>query len=360
MQLFKILLVSIVISLVFPTVHINAQDKEFTVVLDPGHGGKDTGTTGTKRYKSKFEKDIVLAVALQVEKMMENEMPLTKVILTRKKDVFIELKKRGEIANKANADLFISIHANAASYKAKGSETYVLGVHRNKTNLAVAKRENDVILLEEDYEKHYSYDPHSPASIISLTLMQEDYLDQSIRMATIIENSFKQVGKRRTRGVKQAGFVVLHQTYMPSVLIEIGFLSNKEEEDFLRKKNGQKKIAASIVAGIKKYKEELNKNSVQTILKEPSTIYEGVIFKTQIASSSSKVSTKAYNFKGLKGIERVKVGKYYKYYLGKTSDYNSIKKLKEKAIKKGYKSAFIVAFRGKERISVSELLKSSE
>ena len=356
MQLFKILLITLVLLIVPPTFSIYAQDNNFTVVIDPGHGGKDTGTTGTKRYKNKYEKDIVLAIALQVKKMIENEMPSTKALLTRDKDVFIELKKRGEIANKANADLFVSIHANAASYKAKGSETYVLGVHRNKTNLAVAKRENDVILLEEDYEKHYSYDPHSPASIISLTLMQEDYLDQSIRLATLIEDSFKEVGKRHTRGVKQAGFVVLHQTYMPSVLIEIGFLSNKEEEDFLRKKSGQKKTAASIVAGIKKYKEELDKNSVQSILEEPNTIYKGVIFKTQIASSSSKVSTKAYNFKGLKGIERVKVGKYYKYYLGKTSDYARIKKLKEQAIEKGYASAFIVAFRGKERISISELL----
>lgn len=361
MQLTKLLLLSIAFLILIPLQRVHAQDKTFTVVIDPGHGGKDTGTTGTKRYKNKFEKDIVLAVSLEVEKMMQAEMPEASVILTRDKDVFIELKKRGEIANKANADLFISIHANAASYKANGSETYVLGVHRNKTNLAVAKRENDVILLEEDYEKHYSYDPHSPASIISLTLMQEDYLDQSIRMASIVEKSFHDVGKRKTRGVKQAGFVVLHQTYMPSILIEVGFLSNKEEEDFLRKKSGQKKIAQSIVAGIKTYKKELDKNSVQTIdiiSETTSAIYKGVIFKTQIASSSKKVSTKSYNFKGIKGIERVKVGKYYKYYLGATSDYNKIKELQEKAIKKGYKSAYIVAFRGKERISIADLLKN--
>lgn len=358
MQLSKLLLLSFALLVFFPSKKAQAQEKPFTVVLDPGHGGKDTGTTGTKRYKSKFEKDIVLAVALEVEKIMENELPNAKVILTRKEDVFIELKKRGEIANKANADLFISIHANAASYKAKGTETYVLGVHRNKTNLAVAKRENDVILLEEDYEKHYSYDPHSPASIISLTLMQEDYLDQSIRMAKIMENSFKNVGKRKIRGVKQAGFVVLHQTFMPSVLIEIGFLSNKNEEDFLRKKSGQKKIAQSIVSGIKKYKEESDKNSVQTFTKETTTTnYKGVVFKVQIASSSNKVSTKSYNFKGLKGIERVKVGRFYKYYMGNTSNYAEIKKSRQKAIEKGYKSAYIVAFKGKERISITELLK---
>jgi len=345
--------------------NLQAQDNDFTVVIDPGHGGKDTGTTGTTRYKDKNEKDIVLAVALELEKLIKSKMPATKLILTRNKDVFIELKKRGEIANKANADLFISIHANAASYKATGTETYVLGVHRNETNLAVAKRENDVILLEEDYEKHYSYDPHSPASIISLTLMQEDYLDQSIRMAKIVEKSFSEVGKRHTRGVKQAGFVVLHQTYMPSILIEIGFLSNNEEEDFLRKKSGQQKIASSILAGIKKYKEELDKNSVvysssNNELKEGSQIFDEVVFKVQIASSANKVATKHYNFKGLKEVERVKVGKHYKYYLGKTSNYTSIKKLQTKAKEKGYNSAFVVAFRGSERISVAKLLNSTK
>lgn len=343
---------------------VQAQDHPFTVVIDPGHGGKDSGTTGTKRYKDKNEKDIVLAVALALEKQLKSKMPTTKVILTRNKDVFIELKKRGEIANKANADLFISIHANAASYKATGTETYVLGVHRNETNLTVAKRENDVILLEKDYEKHYSYDPHSPASIISLTLMQEDYLDQSIRMAKIVEKSFSDVGKRRTRGVKQAGFVVLHQTYMPSILIEIGFLSNNDEEDFLRKKSGQQKIASSIFDGIKKYKEELDENSVVvTSLVESninSQVFDGVVFKVQIASSGSKVATKPYNFKGLKNVERVKVGSHYKYYLGKTADYTVIKQLQSKATEKGYSSAFVVAFRGSERISVAQLLKSTK
>ena len=354
----------VLLMLFLPQQTVKAQVNDFTVVIDPGHGGKDSGTTGTKRYKDKNEKDIVLAVALELEKLLKSKMPSTKVILTRDKDVFIELNKRGEIANKANADLFISIHANAASYKATGTETYVLGVHRNETNLAVAKRENDVILLEKDYEKHYSYDPHSPASIISLTLMQEDYLDQSIRMAKIVEKSFSEIGKRRTRGVKQAGFVVLHQTYMPSILIEIGFLSNKEEEDFLRKKSGQQKIASSILNGIKKYKQELDKNSVvETSVTEnnvDSRIFDGVIFKVQIASSSNKVTTKPYNFKGLKEVERVKVGKHYKYYLGKTANYTTIKKLQEKAVKKGYASAFIVAFRGSERISVAKLLKTTK
>ena len=357
MHIVKIVFSLIVVLISFSSTEIIAQEKSFIVVIDPGHGGKDSGSTGTKRYKDKNEKDIVLSVSLMIQDMMKKEMPDTKLILTRDKDVFIELAKRGEIANKANADLFISIHANAASYKAKGSETYVLGVHRNETNLAVAKRENDVILLEEDYEKHYSYDPHSPASIISLVLMQEDYLDQSIQLASIVEDSFEKVGKRKSRGVKQAGFVVLHQTYMPSILIEIGFLTNKAEEDFLRKKKGRKEIARSIVAGIKKYKKELEKNKV-IVHTEDSQIFNGIVFKIQIASSANKVATKSYNFKGLNGVERVKVGKFYKYYFGKTSDYNQIKKEKALAVQKGYKGAYVVAFRGKERVSLNKLLKS--
>lgn len=363
MSSFRIVFISILgLLLFFSAPKLSAQEKTFTVVIDPGHGGKDTGTTGTKRYKNLYEKNVVLNVALEVEKKLKEQMPDIKVILTRRDDTFIELKKRGEIANKADADLFVSIHANAASYKANGTETYVLGVHRNKTNLAVAKRENDVILLEEDYEKHYSYDPNSPASIISLTLLQEDFLDESIRIAKIMQDSFQKIGKRKSRGVKQAGFVVLHQTYMPSILIEIGFLSNKEEEDFLRDKKGQEKIAASIVSGIKNYKNELDKNYVEVSNSNPSgsDFYKGIDFKVQIASGSRKIETKSYNFKGLKNIERIKVGDFYKYYYGKTSDYNQIKKYKDQAVAKGYTSAFIVAFKGKERLSVNKLLNSGQ
>ncbi len=363
MRGFRIVFISILGFLMcFSALKMSAQEKEFTVVIDPGHGGKDTGTTGTKRYKNLYEKNVVLNVALEVEKKLKEQMPGIKVILTRRDDTFIELKKRGDIANKADADLFISIHANAASYKANGTETYVLGVHRNETNLAVAKRENDVILLEEDYERHYSYDPHSPASIISLTLLQEDFLDQSIRIAKIMENSLKNVGKRRSRGVKQAGFVVLHQTYMPSILIEIGFLSNKEEEDFLRNKKGQEKIATSIVSGIKTYKNELEKNAIKVSHSNvsKSNIYEGIDFKVQIASGTRKIETKSYNFKGLKKVERVKVENFYKYYYGKTADYNQIKRYKKEAVAKGYTSAFIVAFKGKERLSLNKLLNSRQ
>ena len=382
----KLILLCLLGLMAISPVSILAQNKTFTVVLDPGHGGKDPGTIGTKRYKTIFEKDIVLSVALKVGALLEKEMPDVKVIYTRKTDVFVELHKRGEIANKADADLFISIHINAATPTAKGTETFVLGVHRNESNLAVAKMENDVILMESNYEKHYAYNPNDPSSIISLTLMQEDFLDQSIRMAKILEKSFTDIGNRNSKGVKQAGFVVLHQSYMPAILTEIGFLSNKEEEDFLRTEDGQNKIAQSMFGAIKKYKSELDhnnndpskieiieaENQVESIeqaidktetipvVKENQRIYEGVIFKVQIASSKNNLDTKASNFKGLEGVERVKTGDHYKYYLGKTSDYDEIIVLRERAISKGYSDCFIVAFKGNERVAVTDVLNGKK
>jgi len=346
-----------------------AQKKVFTVVLDAGHGGHDPGNLGTGRYK-KREKDIALDVTLKVGKILSEKYKDIKVIYTRTKDVYPDLWQRAKIANEANADLFVSIHCNAFNNNAFGTETFVLGVHRNKTNLEVAKRENDVILLEKDHEKHYSYDPNSPESIIGLTLMQEEYLDKSIELAQLLETAFVTAAKRKSRGVKQAGLIVLHQTYMPSVLVEVGFLTNRKEEDYLNSKAGQLKSANAIVKALKKYKDHLIQNEVVITddipvvkdVKKKKTISKKIkrakaIFKVQIASSTNKIAPKSYNFKGLKGVERVKVGVYYKYYLGKTESYIKIKSLKRKAQKKGYRSAFIVAFKKGKKIAVKEALK---
>jgi len=348
-----------------------AQTKTFTIVLDAGHGGHDPGNLGTGRYK-KREKDIALDVTLKVGKILSDKFKDIKVIYTRTKDVYPDLWQRAKVANEANADLFVSIHCNAFRNNAYGTETFVLGVHRNKTNLEVAKRENDVILLEKDHEKHYSYDPNSPESIIGLTLMQEEYLDKSIELAQLVETSFVNVAKRKSRGVKQAGLIVLHQTYMPSVLVEVGFLTNRKEEDFLNSKAGQLKSANAIVNALKKYKDHLFQNEViitndiqnptvkvdkpKKVIPKKATKIKA-IFKVQIASSTNKIATKSYNFKGLKGVKSVKIGAYYKYYLGKTESYSKIKSLKLKAQKKGYKSAFIVAFRKGKKIAVKEALK---
>lgn len=347
---------------------INAQNKDFIVVLDAGHGGKDPGKVGYKNHK---EKDIALKIVLEVGKLLEKEKNF-KVVYTRKTDVFIGLKERGKIANKADANLFVSIHCNAHHTQASGAETWALGTHANKQNFEVAKAENSVIMLEDNYKVNYKgFDPNSPASVIGLTLMQEEYLDQSILLASILQNGFSNDLKRKDRGVKQAGFVVLHQTYMPSVLIETGFITNKAEGTFLGSAAGQSKFSKSIYNGILKYYNQLTLNTVEgNSIVENSTENKGidnssaenvypVQFKVQVASGTRKLETKSYNFKGIKGIERVKVGSSYKYYLGNTSNYNEIKELQNFVKSKGYSSAFIVAFKEGKKVAVEEVLKKS-
>ncbi|SDX48851.1 N-acetylmuramoyl-L-alanine amidase [Lutibacter oricola] len=357
------------IAFLFGNEGIFAQKKEYVVVLDAGHGGKDPGKVGYKKMK---EKDIALNIVLQVGKLLEKEKNI-KVVYTRKTDVFIDLWERGRIANKADADLFVSIHCNAHTSSAYGAETWVLGTHANKRNFEVAKAENSVILLEDNYKTNYKgFDPNSPESIIGLTLMQEEYLDQSIQLASIIQDDLTYSLKRKNRGVKQAGFVVLHQTYMPSILIETGFITNKSEASFLNSASGKQKFSASIFKGIKKYINQLNINTVanseikevktKTVTSSTSTsvkIDKSVVFKVQIASGGRKLATKAYNFKGLKNIERVKVSKLYKYYLGSTSSYSEIKKLHQLAKSKGYNSSFIVAFKNGKKVPVTSVVKKS-
>ncbi|MFC2127582.1 N-acetylmuramoyl-L-alanine amidase [Bacteroidota bacterium] len=338
------------------------QNRTYSVVLDAGHGGKDPGKVGYKKYK---EKDIALQIVLEVGKRLAKEKDI-KVIYTRKKDVFVDLFERGRIANRADADLFVSVHCNAHSSQAAGSETWVLGLHANKRNFAVAKAENEVILLEENYEEKYKgFDPNSPESVIGLTLEQEENLDKSLSLASAVQNNFKSSLKRVDRGVKQAGFIVLHQTYMPSILVETGFLTNRKEGAYLNSKKGKLEMASSISKAIIKYIDGLRMNTVHTIEAPKiiekkitsSTANSKTLFKVQIASGKSKISTASYNFKGLKEVNRVKVGSYYKYYLGETSSYSKAKIYLSSAKKKGYKSAFIAAFRNGEKISLAEAIK---
>ncbi|MBB68887.1 MAG: N-acetylmuramoyl-L-alanine amidase [Flavobacteriaceae bacterium] len=330
--------------------------KSFVVVLDAGHGGKDPGRPTSYGYK---EKDIALDIVLKVGKNLES-VPGVSVIYTRKTDIFLELRERATIANKADADLFVSVHCNAHDSQAHGTETYVLGLHRNDSNFKVAQKENEVIFLEKDYEKNYEgFDPTSPESFIGLTLLQEDYLDQSILLASTIQKNFTETLKRKNRGVKQAGFWVLHNTYMPSVLVETGFITNKKEGDYLNSKRGKIEVSKSISDAILSYKSILNPDI--DILETPiSTPLEtaNIIFKVQIAASSKKLALKPYNFNGLDELSRKKKGKIWRYFYGETKDYNQAVIMKDMVVSRGYTTAFVVAYLNGDRISIENAIKT--
>ncbi|WP_282078926.1 N-acetylmuramoyl-L-alanine amidase family protein [Aquimarina algiphila] len=345
---------------------ISQENDKFIVVLDAGHGGHDPGNRGNG-YK---EKEIALNVVLAVGATLEKDDRF-KVVYTRKTDDFIELHERGSIANKAGADLFVSVHCNSHRSQAYGTETFVLGLHANDENFNVAKNENSVILLEDNYEANYDgFDPNSPESIIGLTLMQEEYLDQSLTLASFVQNRFKKTLSRKSRGVKQAGFVVLHQTYMPSVLIELGFLTNNSEGKYLNSKKGQTEMAKSIITSIVDYKESLDaiykvsepetpEVTNTTAKMEGDRVFEDITFKVQIAAGSSEIELQPFNFNGLDQLSKIKAGDLYKYYFGSTSNYTLIQELKDIAVGKGFDSSFIVAFRNSELIPLTEALKAN-
>ena len=358
-----LLFVSFILVLTFSsfTEKENNDVNKFVVVLDAGHGGKDPGNLGNG-YK---EKDIALKVVLSIGKALEKN-PNIEVIYTRKSDKFIDLFVRGKIANKAKADLFVSVHCDSHTSQAYGAGTFVLGLHRNQTNFEVAKKENSVILMEDNYHQNYAgYDPNSPESAISIMMGMEDYLDQSIQLASLIQNNFVGKLKRKDRSVKQAGFIVLHQTVMPSVLVELGFLTNNKEGAYLNSKKGQQDMATAITNAILEYKGSLEKNVAHSVFADEITetpaassdTYSDVTFKVQIAASSKSLATKAYNFKGLSAISKEKAGNLYKYYYGSTSNYNATKQLVSEAKSKGYKSCFVVAFKNGKIISLTEALK---
>ncbi len=366
-KILVLLITGILISASTPNKNYTEKSK-FVVVLDAGHGGKDPGNRGGG-FK---EKDIALSIILKIGAELEKDKDI-KVVYTRDSDVFIPLEQRGKIANDAKADLFISVHCNAHNSQASGTETFVLGIHRNSTNFEVAKRENSVIFLEENYEVTYDgFDPNSPESSIGMTIMQEEYLDQSILLADFVQKKFTNDLKRTNRGVKQAGFIVLHQTYMPSVLIETGFLTNKEEGPYLNSSFGQNKMAEAIVDAIKDYSHNINlgvldnleKNAPVEVTVKESNIeafkdnYEGITFKVQLAASSKKLEPKSSNFKGLTPVFREKEGKLYKYYFGATSSYSQIQNLHEQAKSKGYKTSYLVAFKDGDKITVNDALNS--
>lgn len=364
-----------------------------TVVIDAGHGGKDPGCHGADAH----EKIVCLEMALKLGAMIKAKYPEIKVVYTRDKDVFVELIERANIANRAKADLFICIHANAGSNVAYGTETYVLGLHRTEAQQKVAERENSIISLEDDKGAKYKDFDLSPDAIIAKQLQLAVYLNHSIVFAENLQREFKKIG-RYDRGVKQAGFFVLYKTTMPSVLIETGFLTNPTEEKFLGNAEGQEKMATSMFKAFENYKSQLEGKSVSveqngsdnssgssntnntsvtntptnntptppanstTIDKTPAITKDstGLIFRVQIHTAEKKVATNAARFKGLEVFE-YQQDNLYKYCVGTfIKDLQGAKNYKNELIENGFQNAFVVAFLNGERISIEKAIKLAE
>lgn len=358
---------------------INAQ-KVNTIVLDAGHGGHDSGAIG----KNSREKDITLDIALNVSDLLRKNLKDVKIILTREGDYFVELYKRAKIANENKADLFISIHCNSVkSPNASGAETFVMGLHKSDANLAVAMKENEAILLEDNYVEQYDgFDPSSPEGMIFFSMMQSAFLDNSLALAgNVQDNMTKRLGLFN-RGVKQAGFLVLYKTTMPGVLIEIGFVSNPNDEKYLLSQSGQAEISQAIADAIIKYKTDLERNSdfggntngmqdtgfnsmktdsLPNIKVLNNTSNEmNVDFRVQFATFPDKQNIRKGSFTKIEDVREYKHSGQYKYTSGSFSGFDQANEHRKKMSQLGYKDAFVVAFKNNERITIEEARKLIE
>ncbi|MDO5655416.1 MAG: N-acetylmuramoyl-L-alanine amidase [Flavobacteriaceae bacterium] len=347
------------------TAYTQKKNEKFVLVLDAGHGGKDPGARGVVEDEKYIALDVVLRLGKLIEDHYKDDV---KVIYTRRDDTFLELSTRANIANQHKADFFVSIHCNAARPTAYGTETFVLGTepHRSDDNFSIVKKENSVILLEENHEEKYQgFDPTSPESVIGLTLMQNVHLENSLKFADQVEKNFVNKDKRFSRGVKQAGFLVLWRTATPSVLIELGFISNPEEGRYLASIEGKKNSAESIFNAFKTYKREWDIKRGHTIKENAPVIVdkkeekkaeaespvEGTKYKIQFLTSSRKYRPTAPQLKGLKPVEIVKDGKVYKYYYGETN-YISKRDANLNRVKRaGFPDAFVVEIQDKKSAS---------
>ena len=340
-----------------------------TVVIDAGHGGKDSGAVG----KLGKEKDIALAIALKLGKYIEENLPDVKVVYTRTTDVYPNLIDRANMANDADADLFISIHVNALENKpsVQGTLTLVLGQHRADENFDVAVRENSVILLEEDYETTYeNFDPTSAESYIMFSLMQKTYFKQSIEFGDFVQAQFRERAQRKDLGVREQGLLVLAQTAMPGVLVETGFITNPEEERYLMSTYGQEIIASAIYRGFKEYKEEIDRRTnlsvvvddalppAQTNENKPAEALDPdqILFSVQVASSKNKIPTDPSSFKGYSQVSVVEDGRWFKYLVGKEDSYHgALERCRQ--IKADYPDAFVVASKNGRIIPLKDALE---
>lgn len=395
-----------------------ARAQSFTLVIDPGHGGHDPGAVGRKAR----EKDINLSVALKLGRMVQEECPDVNVIYTRSSDVFIPLNRRAEIANNAKADLFVSIHTNsvAGNNRAVGASTWTLGLAKSDANLAVAKRENAVILYEDDYKTSYAgFDPNSSESYIIFEFMQDNYMSQSVHLASLVQQEFKTTCRRSDQGVHQAGFLVLKASAMPSILVELGFISTPAEEQFLASDAGATTMATGIFRAFCTYKAEQQAragNAAATSTNAPPTSTargatstghkmtsqddpatstghettsqdgpatsaghkttsqddpatsmghkttspdeEATVFKVQFLTSAKRLAANDRRLSGLRQVDCYVENNVYKYTCGATADYDSARALLRQVTKR-YKDAFIVAFRGGRKVGVGEAINTS-
>ncbi len=350
------------------------------VVIDAGHGGKDPGNLGTGRYKIP-EKVIALNVAKKVGQYIGEAFPEVEVMYTREDDTFVPLHERTKYANEKGADLFISIHCDAFTREsAKGAGSYVMGPAKTEANLRAAQRENAAILLEEDREENYGgFDPNSPEGLIELSLRQNAHIHQSLKFAKHVQDQFRTRVGRVDRGVKQAPYWVISFTTMPSVLIELGFLTNKEEEEFLISELGQDYLASAIYRAFKTYKSELERietsfgesNAAESAEKlieaelteesTPNNEVKDVIFRVQLLTSAQPQETSKENFNGLEGVMEFEENGMYKYIWGAASNYEEAKNLQKRVRSAGYKGAFVIAFNAnQERVPLQEALEISK
>lgn len=381
---------------------VAAQNKKFTLVIDAGHGGHDAGALGA----SSKEKNINLNVALAFGNYVERNCPDVKVVYTRKTDVFVTLHERANIANRHKADLFVSIHTNAlpAGKQARGLETYTLGMNRANENFDVAKRENAVILYEKDYEQHYEgFDPNSSESYIMFEFMQDKNMAQSVDLAKMVQKRACSSANRQNKGVKQAGFLVLRETSMPSCLIELGFITTPQEEQQLNTRECIDALGYGIFQAFLDYRNKYDKTIIvpfeaperqvmenqaqekvqkeseggktQTAEQEkdnvprseskkvnevpeqkPATDSEAPIFKIQVLTSTTLIRQGDKRLKGLDGVDYYKDGGIYKYTIGASANYNEIYRLRKTMVGK-FPQAFIIAFKGGQRTDVVEAIK---
>ncbi|MEG1563925.1 MAG: N-acetylmuramoyl-L-alanine amidase [Bacteroides sp.] len=373
--------------LVSPLHGSHAWGKDFVVVIDAGHGGHDPGAVG----RTSKEKNINLNVALKLGNLIKQNCEDVRIIYTRSKDIFIPLNRRAEIANNANADLFISIHTNALARNntAKGTSTWTLGLAKSNANLDVAKRENSVILYENDYETRYAgFNPNSAESYIIFEFMQDKYMEQSVHLASLVQKQFRHACSRVDRGVHQAGFLVLKASAMPSILVELGFISTPEEERYLNTDEGTDNLSNGIFRAFMTYKREYeirltgaSRTIVPTeeerIIRQPepdstpenlqqkeeaiervvnATKEDEILFKIQILTSSNPLSPKDRRFKGLKDVTYYQEEGLYKYTHEASADYNQVLRTK-RSITALFKDAFIIAFKNGEKMNINAAIQ---